>query len=187
MSSASMVRSRSGCEKNGFVYSCGDLKIEPMPAEDTLARIYFRLKEENTWDQVFYEYDPTLSQFIKAFSDPQRAPLGCYGPDISGMIWLNRQETLRGDYRRGDTAMAFFRGQSIERLEAFTRMAIEWAFDHLKLDVIVGSTPAPNRAAVLFSKRMGFHVFGPIKDATVWNGKPCDVYMSSLSRDEWRF
>jgi hypothetical protein len=171
-------------EKTGLVYSCGDLKIAPMPSEDDLGKIYYRLKSDGTYDSVFYEYDLSLSQFLRVFTDASRAPLGCYGPDISGLCWLNRQEILRGGYRRAEVAMGFYRGQSIERLETFGKMAIEWAFDKLELNVILGVTPAANRAALLFSRRLGFDVVGPVRGATVWNGEACDVYISSMAREK---
>lgn len=192
MSAAAAVTSKSGCEfnKSDRFYSHEDLVVRPVISDDDLGKVYCGLKEQGTFPRVFYEYDLSLREFLVALSEPIRATLGCYLArdgtlQIMGLSWLNRNETLRNDYRRGDAAMCFLRGQPIERLEMFGKMAISWAFDKVGLDVLTGSTPAANRAAILFSKRLGFDVVGPIPAATVFDGKPCDIFMSSITREKW--
>lgn len=140
---------------------------------------------------VWYGESVSLLFFLKWFTRPETSTLGCYRtPDNgatwipAGLVWINRSEPI-GHYKRAEVGMAFNRELPTDMLLIFGQLALEWGFRERCLDVIAGTTPAKNMAAVRFGKRLGFRVAGPVGGLVVWRGNLDDGYFQSLTADEW--
>ena len=65
------------------------------------------------------------------------------------------------------------------------RLMAEYSFRSLGATALFGSTPVKNRAAVLAAGRVGFELYGPVPNYTVWEGEPCAVMISALTKERW--
>ena len=176
----------------GQVYRKGNLIVAPKPSDEMLAWAYMRLKREELLDRVFHEGCPSLTWCLEWFTQPNTAVLGCFKQvdgraEMRGLGWLNSFTVLHGksDWRKAELGEAFFRGVGMHETEQFGRLMLTWAFDELKMDVLFGSTPEPNRAAVLFARRMGFKMIGVADGYGLWNGEPCGCWISVLTRQRF--
>jgi hypothetical protein len=185
-------------EKPAEGYFCGDQHVVRCQNDEVLAFAYSRFKREGLLPILFYEHQYTLLQFVAKYIDNNTSTLACFQKVwnplkqdefdflLCGIGWINDLTNMGPDFKRANCGMAFFRGFSKPNfLVRFAHMMIEWAFDHLDIDALHGITPAKNRAAVLFSKKCGFQVVGPLEAGTVWNGELCDVYMSAMTIKRW--
>lgn len=178
-------------EKLAIGYKCGDQFVSRCQSDELLAYAYTRFKKEGLLDLLFYENNFTLLQFVMKYMENNTSTLACFQQvgdtiNLCGFGWINEHTKLGPDHARANCGMAFFRGYaSPEFLVRFAHMMIEWAFDHLCIDALHGVTPAKNRAAIMFSRKCGFQVVGPLESATVWQGELCDVFMSAMSANRW--
>jgi RimJ/RimL family protein N-acetyltransferase len=163
------------------------------PDADLVAVSYLQMKVEGILGQVYYQSIPPLMEYMNWHLNPRNVWLACMAcrtcdnaqPELAGMGWIN-QITDTGLIRRGDVGMMFFRKfqqRSITR--EFTEQLIDYAFDVARLDVIHGMTPEPNRAALAFSRRMGFMQYGPIPLMCHYAGVPCAGVMSVMTKQDW--
>jgi len=175
-------------DKTDNCYKCGDLVIARCQDDEVLAYAYSRFKREGLLDLLFYENHYTMYQFISKYLEDKTSTLACFTMDstgtlnLSGIGWIN-DVTKMGDFARANSGMAFFRKQG--NLVLFAQMMIEWALDHLNIEAMHGVTPAKNRAAVLFSRKCGFQIVGPLDAGTVWDGEICPVYLSAMTQERW--
>lgn len=190
---AAEVTSRSGhqIQKLSSGYFCGDLKIERVQNDELLAYFYSKIKQEGRLDAVYPDGAITLLDFIVRYLQPDRVTLGVFLRKedqalLVGLGWVNSIVQMGPDHARADLGMAFLReSESQDNRLMAAQMMIQWAFDHLDIDVVCGMTPAPNRAAVWFSQTLGFQVIGPLDGHTVWKGELAAVYLSSMTKSRW--
>lgn len=177
---------------DGLIYSCGDLMIFPYPPETALAYLYSIFEKQGLLPILFHEGVPPLSWFLSTYRKPEISTLGCYRKledgtaEILGIVWINQSWKIGQNWTKREVGMCFVRQQPIQDLETLALMSIQWAFDHLNTDTLVGTTPETNRAALLFGRKLGFHQAGPLPGYTCYDGKLCGAYFQSLPKDEWR-
>lgn len=161
---------------------------------DELAAVaYLTMQHQELLPVIFYEGVPGLKWFLQWFAAVDAQIFGCFAtpaggggdPVLAGLGWFIGIKELNG-VRRADIGMVFFREWQIENLPAeWCQEMIDFGFHRLGLDAIYGATPELNRAACMFSVRMGFHQAGPIPMACSWKGKACGLIMSTMTRDMW--
>lgn len=180
-------------EKPATHYECGNLVMARCQDDEVLAYAYSRFKREGILDILFYEQNYSLIQFVQKYLEENTATLACFSKDplgnlnLVGIGWINEFFKMR-DFLRCNAGMGFFRrkdGEQPQNLVMLGQMMVEWAFDHLNIDAMHGVTPAGNRAAVAWSKKVGFLVSGPVEGGTVWKGELADVWMSSMTKARW--
>jgi RimJ/RimL family protein N-acetyltransferase len=115
--------------------------------------------------------------------------LGCFerGADgkltLCGFTWLLSKTPVGKLFTKAESGWAFFRNQ--KNTTRWAKLSVEYAFRYLGVDVLFGSTPVKNRAAVIAAKRVGFHVIGELPYYTAWEGEPCSVAISHLTKAAW--
>lgn len=168
----------------GGVYQQGELRVVPRPDEWRLAELYFRFQKDGLLPLMFYHQIPSLSSFLQSFS--QEGTLVCYvGEVLAGMGWTNNRDRVCDRINRAEVSEAFFKGVPMDTTLALGKLMLEWAFDTYQLDVVFGTTPIPNRAAVIFARRMGFEECGVLPCFAVWQGEPCSVMLTAMTRERW--
>jgi len=182
----------------GQVYLLGNLIVAPNPCDKALAYLYLMFSKQEILPRVFYEWQGEigLRDFLDWYTRKDAVVLGCYkqdttgsSPEIVGLGWMSSVNVFSangsGEWRRGDLGEAFLRHIPMAETFQFGHMMLEWAFEEAKMNVLFGSTPAANRPAVIYAKRMGFKEIGLAPGATMWRGEPCSAWLSALTREEW--
>lgn len=189
---------------DGVLYTMRDLVMSPRPPERILAHLYFQFETQNRLSALFHENDsPSLLWFLQTFLAPETSTLICYRVsecEIAtggsymvdgkwytpiGMTWINKTWPIGINFRKSECGMAFVRGVPVDDTVDCARMTVQWAFENLAIDVLIGTTPEPNRAAVIFGQKVGFQQTGPLEGYTAWHGKLCSVILSSMTKDRW--
>ncbi len=161
--------------------------------ESLMATAYLLMEKDELLDTVFYEGVPTITQFIGYLQRKESRYIGCFvrptldnAPvELAGVGWL---WDVRGPVGgvRAECGMVFFRKWQRSHIpEELTVKIIDYAFGPCNCDVLYGVTPVPNRAAVIFSKRMGFHQTEPLPKYGSWHGEPADAILSYLTKENW--
>jgi len=178
-------------EKQGDVYLCGDLSLRPQPPEGVLVKVYADWKSTNVLDLCFYGEPTSLQFFLNWFTSLERSNLGAYKQlangsyQALGLVWINNTFELPGGFTRAEVAMGFCRGVTPAELKIVGAMAVEWGFKERELDALIGTTPAPNKAAVRYGKKLGFSLAGPVHGMCTWHGNMESVYIQSMTKDQW--
>ena len=176
--------------RQGDVYKCGDLALCPDPPEVVLVSLYDEWKKTGVLDWLWYGEPVTLRFYLNWFARPQTNTLGLYWtPDgekwtPSGLCWIN-ETIMLGKFKRAEVGMGYIRHEPPDRLLRYGQMCLEWGYQERGLDVIAGTTPRRNAAAVRYGKKLGFRVAGPLGGMVVWRGNLDDGYFQSLTKDEW--
>ncbi len=181
-------------ESNG-VYRSGDLVMIPGAVERIIAHLYYQLESDGRLEILFHEAaKPTLRWFLEQYMSPERSTLLCYrtcpdgeyeGHRPLGMTWVNKAWKIGENFRKVEVGMGFVRGVPVDDTVELGRMTLSWCFGNLPVDAVVGATPSPNRAAVIYGQRLGFVQAGPVEGWTCWKGKLCSVVMQSMTRARW--
>jgi RimJ/RimL family protein N-acetyltransferase len=187
-------------ELKDYKFRRGNLLLLPyMPrggvfAEKTLIDLHARLHDEGLWPIVFHEDTGiSLLQFMNFFSDGKcllqilaTMDDNDHLVDIAGMAWIADVCTCAGILTRGVGSFAYFKGYQTPAFSSqFGEMILDYWFNQLKLDTIVGVTPEPNRAALVYVKRLGFKEFGSLPKYTTYEGKVADGVVTSMSKEDW--
>jgi hypothetical protein len=173
----------------GQVYRQGDMIVAPKVSDDLLAYAYLRMQNEGILPLVFYEEVPSISWFLEKYQEAGTCVLGCYRQledrrDLEGLSWINSVTTMGGGrYRKAEVGQAFFR--KVHDPAGYAKIVIDWAFDNLKLDALFGTTPEPNKAAVQFARKLGFHMIGPLDCYATWQGELCGCWISVMTLGRW--
>jgi hypothetical protein len=172
-------------------HRCGNLIVVPKPNEKAVAYGYLMFDKQGLLPIIFHEGVPSLSWFMDWCRKPDSILLGAYRlpeMELLGFGWIVSQEVLIGkkEFRKAELGEAFFRGTPAADTHQFGRMMIDWAFQELDLDVVMGTTPEPNTAAVRFAHQMGMTMIGRAEKVTLWQGEPCDAWLSQLTREHWQ-
>lgn len=175
--------------REGDVYRCGTLALVPDPPEDVLVRLFYEWRRTGVLDLLWYGEPINLTFFLNWFTRPHTNTLGCYSVIEErytplGLCWINATIPL-GKFKRAEVGMGYVRKASPRDLLTIGQLCVEWGFRERGLDVICGTTPAQNPAAVHYGKRLGFRVAGPIGGLVVWHGNLEDGYFQSMTKDEW--
>lgn len=161
--------------------------------EDILIVIYNRLKEQGLWGTVFHE-SPGMSmlEFMNFFSYGNcLLQILCVTDsagtivDIAGIAWLADLVVCQNILTRAVGSFVFFKEyQKPIYTDQFSEIILDFWFTEMKVDVIVGVTPEPNRAALLFVKRAGFKEVGRLPGYTTLDGKIVTGVVTSMSKQE---
>jgi RimJ/RimL family protein N-acetyltransferase len=162
--------------------------------EESLIILYNRLKAEGLWDAVFHEdAGVNLLSFMNFFSDGKALLQllvltdGDRIVDIVGMSWLSDIVTCSGILTRGIGSFVFFKDyQKPMYTDQFSEMILGYWFEVLGLDVILGVTPEPNRAALVYARRSGLREIGRLRGYTTFGGEVVTGVVFSLTKQEYR-
>ena len=183
-----------------FQFRRGNLALMPYVVgagafnEEALIVLYKRLKDEDLWDTVFHEdTGVSLLKFMNFFSGGQCLLqfLAIVNDDrvvdIAGMSWIADITICSGVLTRGVGSFGFFKDyQKPMYTDQFSEMILDYWFNALNLDTIVGVTPEPNRAASIFVKRAGFREVGRMPNYTTYKGQVANGIIHSLTKEEYR-
>jgi hypothetical protein len=161
-----------------------DLFIIPTTSDEILAHAYLRFRADGLLDTIFTEGPPTLTWFLETYGKMHVLAAFC-GKKLAGLGWINQLQDMGPAGIKGDCGMAFFPEASLKQKLVLGRQMIDWAFETLGLVGLFGTTPAPNRRALAYSRLLGFKLHGPIPNLSAWEGNPCAVYISAMTRTEW--
>lgn len=161
--------------------------------ETWLMHAFRKLKEQGLYELVFHE-NPTmsLSQYVNFFSRPNVAVQFCLKTneqgealDVAGMTWLSEIEQLP-THRRATGSFLFFREYWDRKWTiGFASIMFAWWFEELKIDVLVGMTPAANRRAIAYCKRLGMKYQNQLPGYTSFGGKPCDACIAVMTKADY--
>jgi RimJ/RimL family protein N-acetyltransferase len=105
----------------------------------------------------------------------------------AGMAWIAEVSVCSGILIRGVGSFCFFKDyQKPMYTDQFAEMILEYWFEALSLDIVVGSTPEPNRAAVIYAKRAGFKEIGRIPNYTTFKGQVVPAVITAMTKEEFR-
>lgn len=183
----------------GYEFKQGNLMLFPyIPKagplkEESLAILYNKLHEEDLWDIVFHE-DPSISllNFMNFFSDGKallQVLTLTYDDkvvDSVGMSWVADISVCGGVLTRAIGSFVFFKDyQKPPYTDTFGAMVLKFWFEKLGLDLVVGVTPEPNRAAALYARRMGFKEVARLPGYTTYQGAVVTGIVTSMSKMEY--
>lgn len=174
------------------VYRCGDLVVAPNPPEKTLGHAYMRFDVDGLLPVIHYEAGPDgpgLLWFLENYTKVTTLAGMVHTKgreEVSGLGWVSAMGLYaNGEYRKAEVGVGYFRATPPSHTFLLTQMMLEWIFTELDLDLVLALSPAPNRAAIRFIRRLGFELFGPIPDSVGWMGKPAASYQAALTRKRW--
>jgi|GEM_PF-3061258 len=189
-------------EKMDFQFRRGHFTLVPYRVDDGstsqqgLVDLYFRIHQDGLQEIVFHENpEMTLLQFMNFMSSP-RTFLSVFAlmdeqtdsvVDVVGMAWLSEtQNCCGGTLNKAIGSFLFFKNY---QKPAYTDPCHEILFDYwfnlLGLHTLVGLTPEPNRAALLFVKRLGLKEICRIPRYTTYEGKVCAGVVSQLTSEDY--
>lgn len=171
----------------------GTLFIIKRPPQEALATVYIRLKQEGQLERVWYSRPTSLLDVLQWAALPNNITYaGCFqktGSDqveLCGIGWINEVTALGVGKYRGEVGMAFLREWQHDNIPLeLCSMMIEDGFTHEGLDVVFGTTPVKNPAAIRFVKKIGFREVGTAPRFVSWKGEPCDALISCVTKEEW--
>lgn len=159
-----------------------------------LPGLWKRMHDDNTFELFFHE-GPEMNfwQFVALLSEPSRKVQLVLGHnekgdfvEHAGFVILDQILNAPG-LRRAVGNFVFFK----EYWNRHDSLDLGWAvlnhwFGKLDADNITGVTPEPNRAAIMFAKRLGFVEAARIPDFTVFGPMPCAGVFTYMTRQMWR-
>lgn len=170
-----------------------ELFISTEIGEDLLAAAYLMMKHDGLLETVFYESVPPLWLFLSWATNPNSKFIGCFvrptldvdAVEMAGLGWLWQMGGVPGAMK-AETGMVFLKkwqhsGIPVELAEKM----LDCSFGPLGRDVLYGVTPVRNRAALLFSRKLGFKQTEPLPKYGSWHGEPTDIVMSYLEKGTW--
>lgn len=170
-----------------------DIKVANIP-EEALLTLYNRLKEENLLSVVFHEgVDVSLLQFMNYFSGGRGLlqilaisdPAGAYYP--AGMAWLSDIVVCSGVIMKGVGAFVFFKDyMKPVYTDPFSEIILDYWFNGLGMNIILGATPEPNRAALLYVKRSGFKEVARIPEYTTFKGEVVTGVITYMTKTDYQ-
>ncbi len=162
--------------------------------EEALMLLYNRLKEQDLWDTVFHE-SPGMSllEFMNFFSNGNCLLQilcivdGSTIVDIAGMSWIADITVCQNILTRAVGSFLFFQEyQKPMYTDPFSEMILGYWFEVLKMDLVVGVTPEPNRAALIYVKRAGLKEVGRLPNYTTYKGAIVTGVVTSMTKQEYQ-
>ena len=173
------------------VYPC---RADLMPqGEVILPGIWKRLHDEKIFGMFFHDRpDITFGQFVNALSVlTEKVEVICELDDDgvivdSAALTILTQIMVTPLIKRAIGNFLLFRkywngDDSID----IGRIGLRHWFTDFGLDIIVGTTPKLNRAALAYVHRLGFTSIGEIPDFASYKGQKCPTIISHLTKAEW--
>lgn len=157
--------------------------IRMSPGEEDLEYIWAKLVEQDSVRTIFYDGSiDGMARFKNfALADYNRFFALIYQGNIEAIAWLNGYEgkSVRVHFGVVDPAI-IGTGRTVEHGKHFTR----WALSQRDIWTLAGVTPAENKLALRFIKRLGFQRVGVIPEAyeCPWTKKAQDIVISYLNR-----
>jgi hypothetical protein len=169
------------------------LHIIRSPSENMLADIYLRLNHEGQLAITWHVKVPTLSEFLADAKRTDQIYYVCLAElietrevTIAGIGWFTDVVQLTPGRFRGSSGMVFLQQfQTRKFTMEFCEMMIDDGFMNCSIDVQYGYSPVPNRPACMFHRAMGFEVLAVAPSYSTWEGKPCDIQISVMTRERW--
>lgn len=179
-------------EKNQGHYRCGDQAVQRGLNDDALDFAFNRFRTEGLLPWIFPDREIGIYEFLTLFRNPATNTLGAFQEnqetlkwDLCGMLWVVDNAKM-DSFKRIGVGHGFFRGFTDPAfLVRFAHLGLEWVFSELGVDMVYGITPQSNRAATLFSRKVGFSVSDPIPGMASWMGSMAPGVVSSMTRLGW--
>ena len=173
------------------------LFVKPNIGDDMIAVAYLRMKAEGLIPVIFYEGDPGLRWFLDWFHRTDTVCYGCFlsprvdtgenQTQLCGLLWVDTIITLASGHKKANSGVMFFRDYQKGNLPLqFGELVLDAVFSDLKIDVLWGTTPVPNRIAKLFTMRLGYKYLPPCPMFCSWEGKVCDAAVCYLTKQMWQ-
>lgn len=168
--------------------------VIPTSDQDLLGQIYFRMKAEGLLEVMFYEEIPNLLRFMQLMLQEGSVVLALfqikgtdsYAPELIGFGGISNPMQIGGGYCKAEMYCLFFEKYQRRSITfPVAQMMMAWIYERTSVDVMFGTTPAPNIAMVRFAKALGFKM-SKIDNFTTWKGEPCAVWISCLTDQEFR-
>ena len=181
-------------ERTDGYFKYGSLAVQSGMNDDSLLFCYQKFREDDLIQVVFHEWpDINVYEFLTVFRDPSANTLGAFREnpetfrwDLEGLLWTTGYSN-KGRFNRYTVGMGFFRGiTDLDRLLGYAQLGVSWCFDRLKADVLYGNTPAKNRAALIFGRRLGFQQTNPLEAGCIYDGELSSTVYSSLTKEKWQ-
>ena len=159
--------------------------------EDALLQLYHRLHEEELYPIVFHENpEMTALEFMNFFNMPRTllAVLGIMEPkpEFAGMAWLSEVTNCQDVITRATGSFVYFKKfQTPKITTALGKRVLDFWFNHLKINTLVGVTPASNRVALAYIKRLGFKQCGMVPSFTTLFGSVTDAVVTVMTQSDW--
>ncbi len=154
---------------------------------DTLAGIYRKLVEQDILPDLVHEKGISEEEFVKFVSEDTLSYifLDLETNQIAGIAWYDMIE--EGDcISKARGSFAFFREFWHPGItEAFGNLFLSHGFGMLNYDVIYGATPASNKLAVRFCRKLGFTYYHAIPNFCSRRGELTDALVCVMTRDEF--
>jgi RimJ/RimL family protein N-acetyltransferase len=154
---------------------------------ENLVSIYTRLHDEGLWDIVFHDNpDMNLRGFMNFFGSPGvlmqviNIVDGDGIKDMAAIAWLANVERYKDRQRAMASFCVFKDYQSPSVTSPMSKLILDYWFGALRMDIIMGLTPADNHLAVRFSKRIGFQELCRIPKYSVYQGEYTDCVESII-------
>ena len=168
-----------------------NLLVTSCVTDSLLAQAYLTYQKEGTLPVIFYQREPTISDFIKAHMEVgTRITLGCFRvdegsetPTFAGLGWVSDAVRMNG-FTKAEIGIGMFRCAGRDNL-AFGKMMFSLFFDKYKIDCLFGTTPDCNKLALRYAQKLGMSLHGPIPNYCSWRGQLSDGWISHVSREQW--
>lgn len=172
-----------------------ELSIQRFPSETALATAYILLAGEGLLSLLYHHRTPpTLSEFLAEAKAHDRIHYCCFAKEIgtdaieiAGLGFATKLMPLgEGAGFRANVGQAFrkkFWARDVAKELAI--LCVDDGFEKCGIDVMYGYTPVANPAAVRFITKLGFHKLCVAPKYDVFNGAPCDVVISCVTKEQW--
>lgn len=159
---------------------------------DVLVELFNKLKAEELYPVIFHDNPGmNLLEFMNFFSHPTVA-LQIIAivdndgiKDIAAMSWLSGVESYGGRQRGVASFCEFKKYQSPAQSNIMADMVLDYWFNFLGMDIVVGMTPAANVLAVRFIKRIGFIEMCRIPSYSSLMGEITDCVVTYIDKDQY--
>lgn len=166
-----------------FCYETGKSSIRPLQEEDLMMVLDWRNSDhvrKRMVDQHIITTDEHLNWY-KGIQKcvPPRYMIYCYGGKPVGLISNNKfdtnNHTADAGYYLGEL------GLPLDAAFGIIYFMLEYAFEVLKLDKILGEVQKENRPSIQMDKRCGY----TISDKPITDPKYGDYYDAFISKEDW--
>jgi RimJ/RimL family protein N-acetyltransferase len=172
-----------------------DYNAATMPGTEIfLPGLWKRMHDDGTFNMFFHEgAEMSFCQFGALLATPVDKVQLVIGHDENGTAvehagMLLLTHILYNDVvKRAVGNFLFFKEYwNRHDTQELGQAVLDHWFGVMDFDVIAGTTPRGNRAAIQFIKRLGFQIIGDIPDFTQFDGKRCASATSFMTRKMWQ-
>lgn len=160
---------------------------------EILVELYNRLKADGLYETVFHDNPKmNLLEFMNFFSHPSTLLQVVYlvdgdtFTDMAGMVWLSGVEAYAGKQRAVGSFVAFQKYQTPAMTDPMTNMVLDYWFNCLNMDIVVGMTPSENHLALRFIKRIGFKEMCRLPSYMALRGQITDCVITFMDKEQFK-